>query len=366
MPCLLRLARLELPSGTGVCSMILEIDPLADSRWPEFLSAHPSSSVFHTTGWLEALHRTYGHKPMAIVAYESDRGLTAGLVFCRLRSAISGRRLVSLPFSDHCELLTTNGMQAAELLSKYGEIGRAEGCQYIGVRPASSSPFGCNAWKPSQTFFLHRLDLRLGTTAVFAGFHKDCVRRRIRHAEKQNVTVTEGRDPESIKQFFGLLVKTRRRHGVPPQPLAWFENLIECMGQSATIHLAHKDGQTVATILTLRYGKTIYYKYGASDARFHDLGGIPYLLWHAIKKAIHDRLEELDMGRSDCDNPGLIQFKERWGATRSSLVYWESPSNGSGPLYKEHLLSSLAHLTCRHLPARCLVGLGKLFYRHIE
>jgi hypothetical protein len=359
-------AVLQLPSGTGVCSMILEIDPLADSRWPEFLSAHPSASVFHTAGWLRALYRTYGHKPAAIVACGPGRELTAGLVFCRLRSAISGRRLISLPFSDHCELLTTGGMQAAELLSRYGETARAEDCAYVEIRPASNSPLAWNYWKPSQTFFLHRLDLRPGATAVFDGFHKDCVRRRIRHAERQNVTVSEGRDPESIKQFFGLLVKTRRRHGVPPQPLAWFQNLIECMGQSATIHLARKNRQTIATILTLRYGNTMYYKYGASDARFHDLGGVPYLLWRAIETAIHDGLEELDMGRSDCDNPGLIQFKERWRATSSSLVYWELPSRRSGRMYKDHLLSSLAHLACRHLPGRCLVGLGKLLYRHIE
>jgi CelD/BcsL family acetyltransferase involved in cellulose biosynthesis len=346
--------------------MILEIDPLADSRWPEFLSAHPSASVFHTAGWLRALHRTYGHKLAALVACGPGRELTAGLVFCRLRSAISGRRLISVPFSDHCELLTTDRMQAAELLSQFGETGRAEGCRYVQVRPASNSPFAGDAWNPSQTFFLHRLDLRPGPTTLFEEFHKDCIRRRIRHAEKQNLKASEGRDPESIQEFFGLLVKTRRRHGVPPQPLSWFQNIVECMGQSATVHLARKNGQTIAAILTLRYQKTIYYKYGASDAQFHDLGAIPYLLWRAIEKAVHDGFEELDMGRSDCDNPGLIQFKERWGAQRSLLVYWEFPASRSGRLYQNHLLSSLAHLACRHLPDQYLEGLGKLFYRHIE
>jgi hypothetical protein len=346
--------------------MILEIDPLTDSRWPGFLSAHPSASVFHNAGWLRALHRTYGHKPAALVALRPSGELAASLVFCRLRSAISGRRLISLPFSDHCELLTTGRMQAGDLLSQYREIAGAEGCRYIEVRPASNSPFAEDSWRPSRTFFLHRLDLRPGATALFEEFHKDCVRRRIRHAEKQNLTVSDGRDPETIKQFFGLLVKTRRRHGLPPQPLAWFQNLIECMGQFATVHLAGKDNQTIAAILTLRYRKTIYYKYGASDARFHDLGAIPYLLWRAIEGAVHEGLEELDMGRSDCDNLGLVQFKERWGAKRSSLVYWELPSYRSGRLYKDHLLSSLGHLACRHLPDQCLVGLGKLLYRHFE
>src|SRR5271167_440366 len=82
-----------------------QIDPLEDPRWEKFLERHPRSSVFHTVAWLDALRRTYGYRPVAITTESPGRDLQAGIVFCSVHSWLTGRRLVSLPFSDHCELL---------------------------------------------------------------------------------------------------------------------------------------------------------------------------------------------------------------------------------------------------------------------
>jgi hypothetical protein len=51
----------------------------------------------------------------------------------------------------------------------------------------------------------------------------------------------------------------------------------------------------------------------------------PLLFWRTIREAQENGLEELDMGRSNTDNPGLIAFKEHWGATGSLLNYWTYP-----------------------------------------
>ena len=60
------------------------------------------------------------------------------------------------------------------------------------------------------------------------------------------------------------------------------------------IHLASKDGQPVAGILTLSFKKTMVYKYGGSDAAHHRLGGMPFLFWRAIQGAKAQGIEELD------------------------------------------------------------------------
>src|SRR5215472_17039235 len=82
------------------------IDPLRDLRWAEFVERHPRASVFHTPGWLKALRRTYGYEPVVYTTSSPKADLNDGLVLCRIRSRITGHRLVSLPFSDHCEPLT--------------------------------------------------------------------------------------------------------------------------------------------------------------------------------------------------------------------------------------------------------------------
>src|SRR3954465_16064632 len=84
---------------------ISAIDPLRDARWSTFVLQHPAATVFHTPEWLCALKKTYGFTPVAVVSTDSDGTIDNGIPFCEVSSWATGRRLVSLPFSDHCEPL---------------------------------------------------------------------------------------------------------------------------------------------------------------------------------------------------------------------------------------------------------------------
>src|SRR3989442_10500693 len=86
--------------ATGV--KVNRVDPLCDPRWGRFLQKHPRASVFHTPAWLEALRRTYGYEPVVYTTTPPGIELTNGMVLCLGYSPITGRRGVSLPFSDHC------------------------------------------------------------------------------------------------------------------------------------------------------------------------------------------------------------------------------------------------------------------------
>src|SRR5262249_31174899 len=114
---------------------------------------------------------------------------------------------------------------------------------------------------------------------------------------------------------------TRRRHGLPPPPLRWFLNLVTCFGNQLTGRIARLDERPIAGIVTLRHKKTTVYKYGGSDGRYHNGGAMPVLVWQTIQAAKSDRLEELDLGRSDDHQEGLIRFKEHLGARRSMIQY---------------------------------------------
>src|ERR1700688_473740 len=87
---------------------IYRIEPLRDPRWVHFVATHLRASVFHSAAWLEALSRTYGYKSFALTTSRDHQDLENALVFCRIESWLTGRRLVSLPFSDHCEPLLRN------------------------------------------------------------------------------------------------------------------------------------------------------------------------------------------------------------------------------------------------------------------
>src|SRR5260370_34146547 len=79
------------------------LNPLLDSRWRDFAERHPRASIFHTPGWLEALRRTCGYEPLVYTTSAPGTPLENGIVFCRVSSWLSGDRMVSLHFTDHCE-----------------------------------------------------------------------------------------------------------------------------------------------------------------------------------------------------------------------------------------------------------------------
>jgi lipid II:glycine glycyltransferase (peptidoglycan interpeptide bridge formation enzyme) len=178
----------------------------------------------------------------------------------------------------------------------------------------------------------------------------------------------EGRSEALLEVFYRLLVITRRRHQLPPQPKRWFRNLIDCFGEDLKIRVASKGAQAVAAILTIRHKDTLVYKYGCSDGEFSNLGGTQLLFWKAIQDAKQEGLTVFDLGRSDSDNPGLITFKDRWGSERSTLEYFRiGGSSGSvtsssdGASWK----TKLAKNVLARLPDAALHSLGEVLYKHM-
>lgn len=349
------------------------VSPFNDTRWNDLVARHDSSSVFHSVCWLEALRRTYEYEPIVVTTSPPGEPLQNGLVFCRIRSWLTGRRWVSLPFSDHCAPLMENSDVSDRFLAALDTTLTRERLRYIEFRPltqlnALQLPSGSSI-QPGLTYWLHRIDLTPDLATLFHNCHKDSIQRKIRRAQREQLDYQDGRSAELLEQFYRLLVLTRRRHGLPPQPRKWFRNLADCFGDALKIRVAAKNGRPIASILTLRHKDTLVYKYGCSDAAFNNLGGTHLLFWKSIEEAKHDNLRTFDLGRSDLNNHGLITFKDRWGGIRSLLHYATlstassrhlSPS-ASGRKWKERLS---AHVFSR-LPTTALSCTGSMLYKHI-
>jgi CelD/BcsL family acetyltransferase involved in cellulose biosynthesis len=343
---------------------VYRIDPIRDERWGEFLQKHPAASIFHTSGWLEALRRTYGYEAVAFTTSPSEGPLTNGLPFCQISSWLSGRRLVSLPFSDHCTPLVENSEQLASLLASLRESLDEKKWKYIEIRTADSVLSGCEAFQKSKVFVFHKLDLRPRLDEIFQNLHKDCVQRKIRRAKRVGLTCEEGRSDSLLAKFYDLHLVTRRRHGLPPQSTRWFRNLIACLRDKVTIRVASADGRPIASILTIRFKHVLVYKYGCSDLRYNHLGGTQLLFWKAIQGAKDNQLSEFDLGRSDCDNPGLIAFKDHWGTTRSTLTYLRFPLRSFRIVRTTTQAPIVKHLVAC-VPDSLLAVAGRVIYKHI-
>jgi GNAT acetyltransferase-like protein len=346
---------------------VYQVDPTIDPRWAEFVQRHPSSSVFHTVGWLKALQRTYGYSPIAFTTSPPANDLNNGLVFCRIHSWLTGRRLVSLPFSDHCEPLCDSAEDANFLIRNLQNALKQQKWKYLELRPinANFGQMGETAkFLATENYFLHRLDLSPDLNSVFQGLDKDSVQRRIQRAERACLVEKCGRSNELLKDFYALFVTTRRRHRLPPIPYAWFNNLIRCKDKSVKIRLAYKDNIPIAGILTLDFRNILYYKYGCSDSQFNRFGATPWLLWNAIESGKSSGANQFDMGRTQEDNTGLLAFKNHWVSQPERLVYRKFPESSVVSSTDRWKLQMAKRIFSR-MPERLLTITGKLIYRHI-
>lgn len=356
-------------NGSGKSSVVYRIEPLNDRRWDQFLERSPQASVFHSHEWLEALRRTYGYEPIVFTTSSPGEDLENGIVVCQVTSWLTGHRLVSLPFSDHCQPL---GQKAdlQILMAAIEEELRARKWRYAEVRPIAELELLGTNYHTSETYCHHQLDLTPDLEELFRSFHKNSIQRKIRRAERDGLVYQAGSTESLLDSFYRLLVQTRRRHSVPPQPRKWFRILMDCFGEALKIRVAVKDGNVVAGMLTIQYKNILVYKYGGADKRFNSLGGIHLLYWKSIQEAKEYGLRIFDLGRSDADQAGLITFKRRWGTEESILNYSRcaSPEHDSSHIFDHSGKSWKMQMSRRvfaHTPTVFLPMLGSLLYRHV-
>jgi len=339
------------------------VKPLEDPRWITLSLEHSRASVFHSVEWLRALQKTYGYEPLAYSNTPPGAPLSSAVVFCRVSSWLTGQRLVSLPFSDHCEPLVEGVDKLNELLAPALQELHDGKIKYIDIRPLSLV-FN-DGTEGAESYFLHLLDLRPTLDELYKKLHGDSIRRKIQRAEREKLTLEVGSSEELLAEFYKLHVITRQRQQLPPHPLKWFRNVLTCFGAAAQIRTARKDGSAIASIFTLAHKQKMVYKYGCSDAHAHNLGGMQFLFWNLIRHSKENGFVELDFGRSECANTGLVTFKDRWGTKRQLITYLRYPPRPLSAKQDPSMVMKLGKKVFSHCPQGVLRLAGNLLYPHV-
>jgi lipid II:glycine glycyltransferase (peptidoglycan interpeptide bridge formation enzyme) len=174
---------------------------------------------------------------------------------------------------------------------------------------------------------------------------------------------------DAIDIFYSLHCRTRRRHGLPPQPARFFHRIHRTLIEAGLgfVSLARFGGQWIAGAVYFHFGSRSIYKFGASDPAFQHLRANNLLMWQAICELRKAGITEISLGRSDPRDGGLLQFKRGWGGEETLLPYhriWMRKQPGVRKT-QEDSSQGLSHKVVRHLPLPILRLLGSVMYRHV-
>lgn len=339
------------------------VDPNRHPDWDGLLLRGGDSCFFHSSAWARVLSSTYGFKPLYFAAIEAGR-LAFLMPFMEIDSPLTGRRGVSLPFTDRCPPYATGGGDdLREAVTRVMDYGRRAKWRYAEWRDESFFPEGRPAW---TSFHFHEIDLRRGEAELFSALG-DCCRRNIRKAGGSGVTVRFERSAEAMSEFYRLNVLTRKRHGLPPQPLSFFRNVFEqiILKDMGIVAVAVHGRRAVAASVYFFFSERGLYKYGASDLKHQGLRPNNILMWEALLWLKDKGFLTMDLGRTETGNIGLLRFKRAWGAKETMIRYYRYDFRGKTYVEREKPPNILLTRLFRRTPRPALRLIGRLFYRHV-
>ena len=351
----------EQPSERSLNGILL--NPLLDGKWENAISMHRDATIFHSTAWARVLLDTYGHRP-CYIQMSLNGSLFALIPMMEVQSALTRSRGICLPFSDYCAPLTFSSFGHELVAQKLQQIARERRWSYFELRSHSIVP---NDVPASESYYGHFLDLRIGPEALISNFSSS-VQRAVRKAQRSGLSVSIQTGPDAMAQFYKLHVRTRRRHGAPPQPRSFFINVQRHLISAGFgfIVLVECQRGPIAAAMFLKLGRHAVYKFGASDERVQALRGNNLAMFEGIKYLAEEGAETLHFGRTDKENEGLRRFKLSWGVTEEEIRY-ACFEMASGSWKRSRESRSIFHKRIfRALPASLNRLAGAIIYPHLD
>ena len=169
------------------------------------------------------------------------------------------------------------------------------------------------------------LPLVSDTEVVWKGLRPQ-IRNRIRLAEKEGITITNGR-AELLDDFYKLWTTRMRELGTPCYSRKLFSAILDTYPNDSRIFLAHSSGKIAAAFFVYCFNGCVHSRWGAALREYDALSPNYLLNWFAIEFYCKQGMKMYDFGRST-EGSGQHTFKKRWGAQTIKLnwQYWTDPS----------------------------------------
>ncbi len=280
-----------------------------------------------------------------------------------IKSYFTGKRGVSLPFSDSCDPIIEGDISFKSVLDYILEYGRNRNWKYLEIRGGRDF---LQDVSPFSSFYSHTLNLSQDEDKVFSGF-RDSAQRNVKKALREGVEINIYKSLESINKFYQLNCITRKTHGLPPQPYYFFKNIYDFIisRDLGFIVLASYKKRTIAGAVFFHLGKKAFFKYAASNRTYQHLRPNNLVMWEGIKWYCKNGYKIFYFGRTELKNKGLRQFKAGWGTKENIIKYYRFDAKKGDAIEGRSRASRIQNIVFSKMPITLLKSIGSLSYKHI-
>ena len=193
----------DIPSNMA----IKIINPIEDDRWDSFIFSQEQSTIYHHSAWKKVLEKTYRHiHPLYFINENSNNELEAAIPTCLVNSIMTGKRLVSLPFSTRCNPLGKNENQLRETILAVNSETKRLNAQYVEFRMSGHQLlFDKIAVGSCSHYLTHILSLDRTKEDIFNSFHRSMIKQKVRKADRFGLKLIAGKNQTDINTFYRLI-----------------------------------------------------------------------------------------------------------------------------------------------------------------
>jgi FemAB-related protein (PEP-CTERM system-associated) len=341
----------------------VEVSPeVSTQEWRTYVESHPEGTYYHLPGWQAVLKESLGHKPYYIFAKNEEGRLCGVLPLFHIKSALTGSRLVSLPFANACGPIADSKDTIEALVNRAKSLCDELNCRYLEIRMARPLSLGLEV---NDYFFNHVIQLSEPQVMWKRIDHR--ARGAVSKARKSGVVVNIDGSIKGVETFYYLNLRTKTRLGVPAHPIGFFKAMSKHMNGYFSLYLAEVQGKVISGGIIISFNGVASASYKASDDNYLQFNPNDAVTWQQMEDACKKGYRCFDFGKTGPDNIGLARFKRKYGAEEKNLYYYYYPktphlvsSDRKGPKYR--IFTGL----WKRLPLPLLRVLGPVAFRQLD
>jgi serine/alanine adding enzyme len=283
------------------------------ATWDDFVRVQTGWSACHLYAWKRVMETVLGHECLYLAARDEFGALHGVLPLVRVKSAVFGHYLVSMPFLNYGGPLGSPeaiGALAdhATLLAQAGRV------KLLELRSRVPLPLDMPVSHRKITVVL---DLPDKADQLWSALGSK-LRSQVKRPQKEGVEMRFG--PDQVEPFFSVFSQHMRDLGTPTLPRALFEAIAHTFGETAWFGCGYHRGRPVAGGAGFRWDHEFEMTWASALSAYNAIAPNMLLYWSFMERAVADRLTLFNFGRCS-PGVGTHRFKRQWGS-RDEPLWW--------------------------------------------
>ena len=307
------------------------VDATDQQKWDEFVTSHDDANFLQSWAWgdfHEARHKTVVRR---IVLDNNDKIIAAYVAQVETAKRGTYMAIAGGPIMDWNDLELVKAVFA-----DIKEQAAKNNCVFVRIRPQiTETPENRQLFKslgltPAPMYlsveYAGILDISKSEEEILAGASQG-LRRKIRKAQKNDITVTTSTNPEDIKEFYQIQLQTAARQKFVEFSEDFLRKQFEAFAEydEVKLYTAKLGDEILAQNFMIFYGNEASYHYGVSTDLGTRYSGAPLLHMQAMRDARERGIKRYNFwGITALDDTnhrfyGVSQFKRSFGV--EELIY---------------------------------------------